>query len=194
MSPLTLLALSFLSLPVLSHLTSSDLLHLLRTGHFLLLLVDDRFLVCTCCDRLASSVSGNAPSATTTTTTEFTGHFILAYGVNSDDHIAFLDPSARHAPCTTSAEELDRARLSAGTDEDVVIIDIATADGSPARTPKIVHATAIGLEEERGTKQNAKESGRASVVAVPAGSVTGVRHSQRLATRRAPVATDATPA
>ncbi len=151
----------YASLSVRRHIPSSELLALVRSGHVLLMLVDHRFLHCFGCSSAEEIAVREAEQ-------EFSGHFILVTGLDpgqpaaaaamsgdaaaalaeSETMLQYLDPSSRHAPCSLTLASLDRARLSAGTDEDVLILSLAAHAGIvPQLSSKSIDRPAIGVED-----------------------------------------------
>jgi hypothetical protein len=150
------------------HVPKEELVDLLRGGHVLLMLVDHRYLRCLSCDAtLPPAIAGED---------EFSGHFILVIGLlppnsgsaaaaaassssaasvgsasDSDPVLQYLDPSARHSPCTCTLSVLERARRSIGTDEDLVAVSLVANQG---RVPKLVRAPAVGLPDDEGKEED----------------------------------------
>lgn len=61
----------------------------------------------------------------------FAGHYVVVSGFDAEsDTFVYHDPAARAAGCTIRAADLERARKSFGTDEDVVEVLLPDGDGS----------------------------------------------------------------
>ena len=149
---------------VVRRLSTTELSELLLSGHVLLLLVDHRFLHCSsCCSTAERSQRRAAP--------EFSGHFVLAVSLDpATGTVRFLDPDGRHTLCSAPLAELDEARRSDGTDEDVIIVRLEENKG---RVPKLVHRAAVGIDETGAASASASASAAASsataATAAPAG-------------------------
>ena len=101
-------------------LPSSRLKALLLTREaVLLVLVDARHLSCSDCDSgILRRLFRSALRPFT-----FTGHYVLLIGYDgASDHFIFMDPASRSQTCYIGAAQLDKARFSEGTDEDILII------------------------------------------------------------------------
>ena len=96
-------------------LTSADIVWLLQTGEVAILaLVDTRYLKCQLCyfqwiDRLF--------------TRSYHGHYVVLDGWNADTgSISYKDPGIWTRRCTMLPQDFDRARLSHGTDQDLIVV------------------------------------------------------------------------
>jgi len=81
-----------------------------------------------------SSVTVTPSSPSSFPASGFMGHFILVTGLPScGSRVSFIDSSVHHKQCTISLDRFDAARLSDGTDEDVIAVNMKANKGT---TPK----------------------------------------------------------
>ena len=158
-----------------SHLSLADLLAFLADGDFLLVLCDQRKIRCQACHKLSettstslavggagpSDLSSSLSSSSSSSHSEdgFLGHYILICGVDLASNIVYyLDPNIRsHSSyCLMSSVDFDRARLSDGTDEDVIRIRAKVMKGDVKVEP--IGSPAFGFEriERKKKTQQAK--------------------------------------
>lgn len=102
------------SIPILQqHVSQKQLLDLLGNPSVAIVaLVDARSLHCSCIvSRRSKEASGS-----------FLGHFIVLWSYDNSV-VWYSDPSSRsHRRCCIEPEELERARLEHGTDQDLLVV------------------------------------------------------------------------
>jgi hypothetical protein len=82
-----------------------------------IILVDSNIL-----NRIKCSIKKNQQDLTNTS---FNGHFIILTRYDpSNDQFEFIDPASPHEQCFTSSTNLDKARSSLGTDDDIIEIPL----------------------------------------------------------------------
>lgn len=92
----------------------------LEGNRLILVLLDKRLMRCSNCDRSA------APTKTLSSSKSspgFLGHYVLLYAYNPvSDSFLMKDPAKRQETCVISGENLDEARFTFGTDQDIIFI------------------------------------------------------------------------
>mmetsp|Transcript_82297 Transcript_82297/g.160583 ORF Transcript_82297/g.160583 Transcript_82297/m.160583 type:complete len:420 (-) Transcript_82297:206-1465(-) len=100
-------------------LEARDLVRLLVTGRVLLLVLLDVRLVRNRHAQLLASVM-MAPGSS-----RYTGHYVVVCGYDPNSRqYTYLDPAQAPALFAIDADDLDSARTSVGTDEDVIVIEV----------------------------------------------------------------------
>ena len=109
-------------------LPQSRLLRLLAARRAIFIsLVDARFLHCSHCSPTA--LTATAPAAAADEAAAYRGHFVVLTGFDGVE-IEYVDPNSAATRCFAPPADVERARSSEGTDDDV--IEILDDDGRPA--------------------------------------------------------------
>lgn len=91
-----------------------ELKSLLYKGHRIILLCDRRYIQCKKCTILFGLMNWIQ--------TSFIGHFIVLVGITVVGTFIYSDPASNEEYCYITEEDLDKARKSFGTDQDMIDI------------------------------------------------------------------------